>query len=416
MKVNLLTENEILYFMHIPKTAGTTVNDLMRRNIPIERTTVRNELYYFHLFNKVDKEEVEKFNYIAGHFNFSSVNDINKKLISFTVLRDPIERTISQFSELRKTFGKREPSNLVNSTQEYIYQKIIVENIEFDTFVKDSFFQKQFIVNFQTMFIGSDQKQIFLVNEPIERQMDRINLDKAISNLSKFEFIGFQDKMEETMLKVAYMCGFYPEKKVRRLNANTLTEKIRKSLSDETMNMLKDMLKLDYELIEIARGIFSEQLSEIKREDVIENFNKALYIRTKLNPKHVNFSEGWSIIETDSSNAHSIWSGPDNKSMFHLYIEDIRDVEIKISIKSVLLKENLKRIKVSVNGNQLRTQLIKENGKRILTAKVKKEFLNSETKVNEWIIEVPKTVSPKELGISNDTRKLGIMISEIEYE
>ncbi len=60
--------------------------------------------------------------------------------------------------------------------------------------------------------------------------------------------------------------------------------------------------------------------------------------------------------------------------------------------------------------------MIKENGKRVLTAKVKKEFLNSETKVNEWTIEVSKTVSPEELGISNDTRKLGIMISEIEYE
>jgi hypothetical protein len=266
------------------------------------------------------------------------------------------------------------------------------------------------------MFIGSDQKQIFLVNEPVERQMDRVNLDKAISNLSRFEFIGFQDQMEETMLKLAHTCGFYPEKKVKRLNANTLTEKTRKSLSDETMKMLKDMLKLDYELIEIARDIFSEQLSEIKREDVIENFNKALYIRTKLDSKYVSFSEGWSIIETDSSNTHSIWSGPDTKSMFHLYIEDVRDIEIKISIRSVLLKENLKETKVLINGNQLRTKLIKENGKRVLTAKVKKEFLNSETKVNEWTIEVSKTVSPEELGISNDTRKLGIMISEIEYE
>jgi len=92
----------MLVFIHIPKTAGTAVADLLSRNYP-DGTVYRHGATapYSHL--KRLKEEISvKYQAFCGHVSISEAEEIPGEKRYFPILRRPLDRIYSNFLWVRR--------------------------------------------------------------------------------------------------------------------------------------------------------------------------------------------------------------------------------------------------------------------------------------------------------------------------
>ena len=89
-----LKQDDILYFLHIPKTAGTTLQFLLDGYFDL--ASIYQGRIWKNLARKMP-EDFSKRKFFRGHFGYSLHRILAKKPVILTVLRDPIERTISDY-------------------------------------------------------------------------------------------------------------------------------------------------------------------------------------------------------------------------------------------------------------------------------------------------------------------------------
>jgi len=91
-----------LIFFHIPKTAGTTLNSIIRNNYS---SNVIYELGWqpqisINKLKKLDSDRLTKLKVISGHMTFGIHNYIPHECSYVTILRNPIDRVISFYNYL----------------------------------------------------------------------------------------------------------------------------------------------------------------------------------------------------------------------------------------------------------------------------------------------------------------------------
>lgn len=116
-------------FVHIPKTAGTTIVANLRRNtFGVRYFGVRREF--------LECRNVEEFNAVCGHFYFKDVMDSSfAPDVSLSVVRDPLERFISAVAHARRpeedasTFGPSMKAMRELPLEEYVSTEIALREI-----------------------------------------------------------------------------------------------------------------------------------------------------------------------------------------------------------------------------------------------------------------------------------------------
>ncbi len=111
-----------LIFHHLTKTAGTSlINELKNNGLK----SFDNARYDFEWSNEAFISE--DYNFFHGHFTFDKVAEIvgvsEKKVLTFTFLRNPIDRVISQFynwKNLKKTAAEAEVIASRNNDQKFL--------------------------------------------------------------------------------------------------------------------------------------------------------------------------------------------------------------------------------------------------------------------------------------------------------
>ena len=166
---------EQLVFLHIPKCAGRSMIDLLGRNY--FNILIMNNMQ---VLLQIPKWELETYDLIAGHMNYQYIKALGFK--TMTVVRDPLERTISQYNH----FMTMETSALEADV-------MIKDNYTFIDFVTSSDPNISFWTNMYTSQFGGDGGGVLDIRTFIKR---------AETSIEEIDFVGIFEQMDETVSRV----------------------------------------------------------------------------------------------------------------------------------------------------------------------------------------------------------------------
>jgi hypothetical protein len=109
------------FFVHLHKTAGTSLLQRLRIALGDDAVypTVSDNWTYFATMNldllrRRFAEQVDRIRVITGHFPLCTTELLGAPFVTFTVLRDPVERTLSALRDMRE----RDPEHRGKSLEE----------------------------------------------------------------------------------------------------------------------------------------------------------------------------------------------------------------------------------------------------------------------------------------------------------
>ena len=187
-----------------------------------------------------------------------------KKPIYITMLREPIEQTISSFEMIRRIPKLRSQYPI---SDEMSLQSII----EFST-----------PRNLQTLYIANDVDVVdltksldpknfkkFVLGSLKEYHRPSISdeklLEKAKKHLSEFAFVGLTEKFDESLLLLCYTFDWIPIFQVKKINV-AKKRLNQKDLTKQTIDFIRERTQLDTELYNYGKQLFEQCYLEMIQE------------------------------------------------------------------------------------------------------------------------------------------------------
>lgn len=267
-----------LYYLHIPKTAGTSlINFLDSQFDPSEICPAQ---LLPNLFG-IGRSDLSQYRLFRGHLWHGLDSYLGRSLTYLTMLRDPVQRVVSWYSHV-----KREPAA-------YRHDRVVNENWSLLDFVRDEETNWD-TINAQTLFLAVDLDYEQLARDPVgygqgvvkkyaERGNDRALLKLAKARLEKFAFVGLSERMQDSLRLMCHTLGFYPVFQEQRLNVAT-NRPPDSELTSETVAAIKEITELDRELYDWASLVFEERLCAMTEGTVV---------RSKRSREFQNATAGW---------------------------------------------------------------------------------------------------------------------------
>ncbi|MEO5718966.1 MAG: sulfotransferase family 2 domain-containing protein [Chthoniobacterales bacterium] len=233
-------EQRALVFLHIPKTAGTTLNRIIEWQYnPLSIFTM--DPYRIRAtperLKQLSEARRRRLRMVRGHFYYGIHEYLPQGATYITMLREPVARFLSAYY-----FLQRRPLHPM-------HRKVKTERIGVEDFIRLTP-QRQ---NLQTSLIAG-------IKSP--GKCEESTLEIAKENLVKsFSIVGLSERFEESLMLIAktfdWEIPFYENRKV---------SKTRPKVEPSAVEMIKEHNRLDLELYEFGKGLFEASLARKESE------------------------------------------------------------------------------------------------------------------------------------------------------
>jgi hypothetical protein len=195
-----------IIFMHVPKTAGTSVQVYFsgfmgsrRKNKIISVNTI------FEDASPEAKEVAKTARYVGGHLDWKTFEEISHPdTFLFTILRDPVDRFLSSYFFLQEFPPYYEGQEIVKHIKGMPFEEFCVTQDKAVRAFTDNILSRQF---------SGDLKRF------PESEAEVLSMtETAISHLPRFNHIGFQHRLEEALHAIAQKANLLPPTKIFRKN------------------------------------------------------------------------------------------------------------------------------------------------------------------------------------------------------
>lgn len=314
-----------IFYLHIPKTAGSSINTFFSSN-------VEKSLVHIESLNKLNKETLENYDYVAGHITFNKFSDLVKNINSWTLIstfREPVSYVVSHLKWVRKLAEPGEEKRLKMHPE--IFQKIALEMTNYDFSNPNQI--NDFIKWLEKInFYYFHNTQLYYLNQKIDQKRVTFdNIEQAIKNLNKIDFIGIQEELD-IFLKIISSKFNWIYKEMPIVNVNN------KNFGFDINN--KDIVAALEPLYNKDRIIYNEakKIFEKTKEEYLKN-KKVRNIIGYVDNIKSNIVSGWAMDKNSLDNL-DISLYVNNKLIMktknNLFRKDLKEKNIHPDRKSVV--------------------------------------------------------------------------------
>lgn len=232
-----LTQEQSVIFLHIPKTAGSTISSIIERSYPQKAISSQYQIDRIREFKNIPESQRKQFQLIRGHFFFGIHQLLPQPCTYFTFLRDPVERVISDYYYIRR--HENHPFH-----QTVISQQMSLE----DLIIRGEYHPD----NCQTRYLSGIGKMIVPHGQSTQEM-----LELAKKNIREhFSMVGLVEDFDKSLLLLQKIFGW---KNIFYIIRNKTKERLLKEkISQETLSIIQKYNKLDLELYDYAKQLFQE--------------------------------------------------------------------------------------------------------------------------------------------------------------
>ncbi|MBD1381913.1 sulfotransferase family 2 domain-containing protein [Metabacillus arenae] len=249
-----MLEEKVAIFVHIPKTAGSTLRRILKKQYDPSEICFANKEEMKEKLTNFSKEELEKLKCINGHICFGIHEYLsNRPYVYYTMLRDPVEQVISEYYYIL-----RKPNNMAHNK---------VKNMSFEEFIYSDEF-KGHTSNRQTCFISGEPKK---------------DLSKAKENLMKhFSIVGITEMFEESVFLINQELGWKNFSLKKNINV-TKNRPTRDDIPEHVIETLKKNNELDIELYHFGKELLEKKIQNLssKSRKEMNHFVKQQRIKNR---------------------------------------------------------------------------------------------------------------------------------------
>ena len=398
-----LSGNEIpkTAFLHIPKTAGTTVHHILLNCFPGGRIFTNAER------GNNQKVDPSTFDFVSGHFNYSYL--IERGLTGHrivTIFRDPVGRALSHFYFLKQDrlldLVEQEDEAYDQSELELAREVVAKarENDLADFIRKEPFLANITLGDYQTRLMGAPDKLA---------PLDSSHLDLAMQHLRDCFFVGLTERMNESIALLCRRMGWPQILPQGSLNSNK-ENKGKRQQPPELLQALSELNRMDQVLYDEAKKLFEAAL----KDPVEDKF--PIPDAASFTPEQSILGEGWQIREK-ANGEWVCWSGPEPKSWLELSTTITSAANMIIHLRQVIHPQVLERLKLSINGVDLPHTLLREGDKLLLKVSIPGKMMrgaNGRLRVgfDAGVTHCPADLFPG----SPDRRVLGLALTGIQLK
>lgn len=251
-----LREGELLYFLHIPKTAGITFYNIVRFYFPPERTSSQQ----LEQFMRTTMEQRLSYQLISGHFGYHVEGLFGRMPAYITMLRDPVEQVISNYYYA------------YHEINHYLHRLAVTQNLL--EFIGDPRVLSLW-ANIQTSYLSEvfDYDRLFrMYDQPkkhdlnlrgdeaaiIAAKCDPARLITARERLQTFRFVGITEQFDHSLQLLFYTFNWSAITSYPTYNV-TPNRPRREAVSPEIYQIINQYYALDIALYQYATQLFASR-------------------------------------------------------------------------------------------------------------------------------------------------------------
>jgi hypothetical protein len=253
-----------LVFLHIPKTGGTTLHYHFSANFAPEETCPER----FSNLDAYSVDDLRQWRFFSGHFNSDEIKRIPRPTFRVTVLRNPIERLLSNYYYWRRL------------SHEYIEQyglngpRITKAGTLIDFLRSDEPEILQNTVNPITIQLAGavlakpDGYALMRDGEQIGWLSEAQLVSRALEALLSCDVLGDISQLKDIYGRVAQVFGMAPLNELAHLNTKEEVDEAREpykaeAITPEIWSLLEKKTRLDRVLYHLARDHWQRGLGRL---------------------------------------------------------------------------------------------------------------------------------------------------------
>lgn len=244
-----------IVYLHIPKTAGSTLYRILENHYPFKNIYTIWQNGSLNDFKQLEPKKRASILLLRGHFGYGLSAHLPQKCTWFTILRHPIERTISYYHFIRR------------SPHHYCYDRVTQNNLSLEEFLTSQ--MDTLADNGQTRLLANLQTG----HEIPFGQCTTETLNQAKHNLkANMAVVGLTEFFDETLLLLQKAFGwhniYYSRQNVSR---NKLSQA---ELPGSTLEIIHQTNQLDAALYQFAEQLFQEQWQKWGDDAALASFRR----------------------------------------------------------------------------------------------------------------------------------------------